>query len=161
MTARLDAQQRQIEALSRHLETINAAVAARMHEDAAAVGRWEDLPGDEARDRWERLRAWVDWLRHRYALDSKAVPWCWYLHGAQIEELTALWAAHAAAYASDADPAGPAAWHDALARTLPRLREWSGRTGCKPREHHDDIAPDPGEPEAQWEQHLALGIQEH
>lgn len=154
--ARLDAQQLLIDALSNHLQAITDAVTQRMADEATAPDRWSDLPLDEARARWQQLRSWVGWLRERYALDPKALPWCWYLHGAMVEELTALWTAHLAAYEADADRGSPASWHDTLARTLPRLREWSGRTGCKPREHHDDIAPDPGEPEGRWEEHLIL-----
>jgi len=159
-TARLNAQQQRIEALSRHLDAINDAIAQGTSDNGPCAGRWEDLPPDEARRRWQQLRAWVDWLRHRYALDTKALPWCWYLHGALVEELRALWAAHRAAYAVDADSADPAGWHDMLARALPRLREWAGRTGCKPHEHHDDITADPGEPDGRWEEHLSFGDQE-
>lgn len=155
--------QTQIDALSTHLQTLadtltdlltDRLATPRPGEPGQPVVRWTDLSAPAAADTWPRLRGWVDWLRRRYALDPKTLPGCWYAHGALVEELTALWTAHTAAYAADAHPASPASWHDTLARTLPRLRDWADRTGCTPAAHHPDITTDPGEPDGLWQQHL-------
>ena len=47
---------------------------------------------------WEELRDWVEWLVERYSLDHRIVPPCWFLHGALVDELTALWGAWQVAY---------------------------------------------------------------
>ena len=87
----------------------------------------------------------MDWLTARYQLEE-AVPACWYRHGALIEELTALRACWQVAYADPrARPSEPALWHDLLARTLGRMREWD-RQGCAAGNHRDD-EPLPTEPE--------------
>jgi hypothetical protein len=160
VTQRILAQQRQIDMLTRQLRSISQAALERMSSDERmAPKRWRDMPEDEQAKIWPLLRDWVDWLRRRYALDTKTLPWCWHRHGAATEELTALWTAWQGASAPDADPGMPLAWHDALARTLPRVREWSARTGCTPAEHHDDITPDPGEPVNDLEERQRLDAQ--
>ena len=102
-------------------------------------GRWcwrEARPGivDEL---WTELSAWVDWLDLRYGLDELLPP-CWSQHGAMVEELTALYAGWQAAYIDiDARGFDPLAWHEALGRTLARVREWN-RQGCRVDAHRDD-----------------------
>lgn len=89
---------------------------------------------------WEELRAWVDWLITRYVLDEQ-IPPCWSRHGAMIEEFTALYAGWYTAYLDiDARGFDPLAWHEALARTLSRVREWN-RQGCRSDAHREDPAP--------------------
>lgn len=99
---------------------------------------WDSLDRAQARDEWDRLIGFVDWLVGRYGV-AETVPPCWYRHPAIVEELSALHAAWLGAYL---DPHAPAdagvAWHDSLERVLQRLREWD-RTGCAGGSHRDDV----------------------
>jgi hypothetical protein len=106
---------------------------------------WSALTGEEAALAWATLIGWVDWLTTRYGL-SEVVPACWYRHGALVEELTALRAAWTAAYTDPrARASEPALWHDLLARTLSRIRDWD-RQECSLGTHRHDLplplAPD-------------------
>jgi hypothetical protein len=106
---------------------------------------WSALTGEEAALAWATLIGWVDWLTARYGL-AEVLPACWYRHGALVEELTALRCAWTAAYTDpQARPAEPALWHDLLARTLARIRDWD-RQECSLGTHRDDeplpLAPD-------------------
>lgn len=88
---------------------------------------------------WQELTAWVDWLSVRYVLDEQ-IPPCWIRHGAMVEEFTALYAGWIAAYIDiDARGFDPLAWHEALARTVGRIREWN-RQGCRSDAHREDPA---------------------
>jgi hypothetical protein len=88
---------------------------------------------------WEELTDWVDWLNTRYILDE-LIPPCWMRHGAMVEELTALYAGWYTAYLDiDARGFDPLAWHEALARSLSRVREWN-RQGCRSDAHREDPA---------------------
>lgn len=86
---------------------------------------------------WEELTDWVDWLIGRYGLDE-VLPPCWMRHGAMVEELTALYAGWHTAY-MDIDARGfdPLAWHEALDRTVRRVKEWN-RQGCRSDAHRED-----------------------
>jgi len=99
---------------------------------------WDSLDRADARDEWDRLVGFVDWLIDRYGV-AETVPGCWYRHPAILEELSALHAAWLGAYL---DPHAPAdsgvAWHDSLERVLQRLREWD-RTGCAGGTHRDHV----------------------
>ena len=105
---------------------------------------WDGLDQAQARDEWDRLIGFVDWLVDRYGV-AETVPACWFRHTAMLEELSALHAAWLGAYL---DPHAPAdagvAWHDSLERVLQRLREWD-RTGCAGGTHREDVPP-PGCP---------------
>jgi hypothetical protein len=141
---RLTALEARVDGLTRHLHTITRSVVQRLDDDALKPVRWRDLSPDACEARLAALRGWGSWLRTRYALDQKSLPWCWDRHGALIEELGALCTAWTAAFAATGNPMAPSAWHDTLARTLARLREWGARSGCRPGEHRDDIIiPDP------------------
>lgn len=147
LVARLTALEARVDGLNQHLHSITHAVVHRMDDaEKPAPIRWRDLSADDARAKLSTLAEWTDWLRSRYALDSKSLPFCWQRHGALVEELAALWAAWTAAFQLEGNPAGPATWHDTLARVLLRLREWAARTGCRPGEHHEDLVPEPGGP---------------
>jgi hypothetical protein len=88
---------------------------------------------------WEELTEWVDWLITRYCLDE-LIPPCWIRHGAMVEEFTALYAGWYTAYLDiDARGFDPLAWHEALARTMHRVREWN-RQGCRSDAHREDPA---------------------
>ena len=57
-----------------------------------------------------------------------------------VEELTALYAGWYTAYLDiDARGFDPLAWHEALNRTLNRVREWN-RQGCRSDAHREDPA---------------------
>ncbi|WP_216917656.1 hypothetical protein [Nocardia noduli] len=61
---------------------------------------WDSLDVHGARQLWEDLTEWVDWLRYTYQLESRIKP-CWYRHSAVREELTALMVAHKAVYMTE------------------------------------------------------------
>ncbi|ATL67382.1 hypothetical protein CRH09_15425 [Nocardia terpenica] len=98
---------------------------------------WRDLDHAGKALLWEELADWVTWLRHRYQLGSR-IPACWWRHEAAVEELTALMAAHAAAYTCPAERRDLAcedliAWHTQwLWPTLERLTRISDFSSCRP-----------------------------
>lgn len=100
---------------------------------------WRDLDRRGTAELWAELLDWVDWLRHRYQLGSR-VPACWYRHDAVVEELTALMAAHTAAYWCDPDSTDlpredMTAWHTQwLWPTIERLTRITDFSACRP--HH-------------------------
>lgn len=126
-------------------DPVDAAVVDAMIE--AALGRiprpiaWARLTAEQAAEVWLALDDWVRWLVARYALDHRDVPPCWYTHDDIVEELTALWTAHRAAYDPTGPPTGPADWHHTLAATRSRLQVWAGRTGCRHGEHRSATRP--------------------
>ncbi|NNH73832.1 hypothetical protein HLB23_28935 [Nocardia uniformis] len=101
--------------------------------------RWRDLDQHDAALLWTELIEWAQWLRRRYQLGSR-VPACWYRHEPVVEELTALMAAHTAAYWCDPDTVDlpredMTAWHTQwLWPTIERLTRISDFSGCRP--HH-------------------------
>ncbi|MBF6461720.1 hypothetical protein IU433_22155 [Nocardia puris] len=100
---------------------------------------WRDLGQAQAAELWAELIEWVQWLRCRYQLGSR-VPGCWYRHEVVVEELTALMAAHTAAYwcapdAVDLPREDMTAWHTQwLWPTIERLTRISDFSACRP--HH-------------------------
>ncbi|MQY18960.1 hypothetical protein [Nocardia macrotermitis] len=98
---------------------------------------WAELDAAEKAELWTELASWVDWLRHRYQLGSR-VPPCWWRHEAVVEELTALMAAHTAAYSCPPEEAqlpreDPTAWHTQwFWPTVERLTRISDFTSCRP-----------------------------
>ncbi|MFG1795791.1 hypothetical protein [Nocardia sp. NPDC049149] len=98
---------------------------------------WRHLDRSDAAALWEELIDWVDWLRETYQLGSR-VPGCWFQHDGVREELTALMAAHTAAYWRDTDTAelpreDMTAWHSQwLWPTIERLTKISDFSGCQP-----------------------------
>jgi hypothetical protein len=104
---------------------------------------WQALSPARAADAWAELTEWVDELLDRYALDE-TIPNCWYAHGAMVEELHALHVAWLGVYAGrPSQPSELSLWHELLARTLARLREWN-RHGCAGGTHRAD---DPAVPD--------------
>jgi hypothetical protein len=116
------------------------------------------LDADTARATWDELRDFVDWLVDRYALDHKTVPPCWYLHGALVDELTALWGAWQTAYWPYASAADPAGWMQIFANTRMRLSEWSGRRGCRPDDHRPDRQSGSVDDSYTWNTHLTCDV---
>lgn len=98
---------------------------------------WSSLDREQARDEWDRLTQFVDWLVHRYGL-AETVPACWYRHPPMLEELSALRTGWFGAYVDPvADADAGLAWHENLEKVLLRIREWD-RTGCAAGTHRDD-----------------------
>lgn len=105
-----------------------------------AAFRWDLLHDGELVDRWHAVDLFVAWLVQRYRL-HRHVPPCWYLHGALVEELSALWVGWRGVM-EVADRADAWLWwHDHLARLVGRCSDlWP--TGCT-IDHHVDPAPIP------------------
>lgn len=99
---------------------------------------WGSLDRDQAREQWDRIAEFADWLVERYGI-AETLPACWYRHPPLLEELSALHAAWLGAYV-DPNAAADAgiAWHDSLGRVLQRVHEWD-RTGCAGGTHRDDV----------------------
>lgn len=95
---------------------------------------WRDLTRDDAREQWDLLLPWVNWLRDHYGLQER-IPACWYAHTGIREELSALRSVWVAAYQDhDARPGDGLAFHDALDRVLVRIGRWD-RGGCNEGTH--------------------------
>lgn len=97
--------------------------------------RWDLLNDADHLTYSEDLARFVDWLVARYRL-HRAIPPCWWHHGAHVEELSATFVAwRSVMEAANTDPFSWGQWHDALGRMLGRFRElWP--TGCT-ADHHD------------------------
>lgn len=102
---------------------------------------WTRLPAEDAAQTWLDLDDWVRWLTRTYVLDHRDIPPCWYRHGDLVEELTALWTAHRAAYEPTGPATGPADWHHTFAACRTRLQAWAARTGCRHGQHRDPVPP--------------------
>lgn len=122
----------------------NAAIDELLQAPTPITWRIDDADAQRTLDAataaatWQELRRWVDWLVTRYALDHKVVPPCWYLHGAVVDELTALWGAWQLAYWPLGSAGDPANWMQIFANTRMRLTEWCGRRGCREDDHRPD-----------------------
>jgi hypothetical protein len=88
----------------------------------------------DASTAWAWLIDWVDWFVARYSL-AEELPACWPRHGALIEELAALAAGWYTAYDDTAPADAPIVWHERLARTRARLRDWDDSTRCRNGTH--------------------------
>ncbi len=88
---------------------------------------------------WPRFVDWVLWLADRYEIANDQLPRaCWFLHGAVVEELTALWTSHASAYQGEEDSgAAPYLWQDALARAIERVNRLWIPGSCRTGTHRD------------------------
>jgi hypothetical protein len=103
---------------------------------AGAPVVWEDLEDDEHTLLWRQFVRWVVRTADTYELTTDQLPrQCWWLHGAVVEELTALWTGHQSAYAGTEDAgSAPYLWQDALARAIERIgRTWLGT--CRNGQH--------------------------
>lgn len=131
-------------------EDVEALIASEMtafapgirYGSSAPLGaqaiNWRTLPDHDAPPAWNALRAWVEWFIHRYRVPESTVPACWWKHGHLVEELSALHAAHTAAFDISDAGFGPIGWHERLSLALPRLtRAYAG--GCATG--HRDITP--------------------
>ncbi|WP_207782461.1 hypothetical protein [Phytoactinopolyspora limicola] len=103
--------------------------------------RWHEMSADDYERAFVDLAGWVRWVALRYQLDSRELPPCWWRHGAQTEELTALWGSWEVAYGDRQSASAMADWHSMFAEARERLREWTSRTGCSAREHREGTTP--------------------
>ena len=91
---------------------------------AAGPVMWDALSPEPAAEQWRTLRAWVSWLRTRFAFDHRVIPPCWYRHDALVELLSALHDHWWPAYEPLNSPTAASKWHRVLAQLEPRLREF-------------------------------------
>ena len=118
---------------------------------------WGSLDRDQAREEWDRITEFADWLVERYGI-AETVPACWYRHPPLLEELSALHAAWLGAYVDpDAVADAGVAWHDNLEKVLQRVREWD-RTGCAGGTHRDDIPLRVGEQDMDRRRHIDADV---
>lgn len=94
---------------------------------------WRKLSDDEAQETAAELHEWVEWLTSRFRIQAD-LPACWFQHPDLFEELSALWAAHTAAYASTAGPGEGLDWLAALDRAQGRWQRWN-TTKCSYATH--------------------------
>lgn len=157
-----------LRSLSGRLDRVEAQVGARPNPPAPAAGDrppgpyvWAGLSAETAAELWADLTGFVDWLNGRYQLSVlTAVPGCWYLHGAAVEELTALRAAWLAAYTPAAPAtAGPSEWHARHLRGfLDRLHGPGGWfTGCTAG-HQQPDPPVRRQPAVTFDAHVAADL---
>jgi len=99
---------------------------------------WRARSSTEVAKAAVELAAWAAWLVGRYEL--RELPSCWYLHGAMVEELIALHAAHVGAYSDSARPYEPLVWHEGLERWRSRMHSWDLR-GCGGSPTHKEGGP--------------------
>ena len=105
---------------------------SRLPEPVITPLPWDQLDPGERRARWSELCQWVEWFVRRYPVESD-IPPCWHQHPAVVDELTALWVAHAGAWYPGMAPNAPLGWLEQLDRSLARIRRWIG--SCTSAEH--------------------------
>ena len=120
---------------------------AEKERPAGAPVVWDELDDEEYDLLWPRFVRWVIWAADRYEMTTDQLPrQCWWLHGAVVEELTALWTSRQSAYAAGEDAgSAPYLWQDALARAIERFgRTWLGtcRNGQHKQRHREMWAGD-------------------
>ena len=45
---------------------------------------WRHLEDDDAREAWDALRDWVEWVTVRYDIPEVIIPPCWWRHGSLV-----------------------------------------------------------------------------
>lgn len=91
----------------------------------AIIFNWRTMPEEEIAANWSTLAEWVTWLIHRYRLSSSKIPDCWFLHGALVEELSALYSFWVASFRADGSGGGPLGFHRELAAAFVRFRDYN------------------------------------
>ena len=124
---------------------------------------WPSVLPEDAAAAWADLRAWVEALVHRYALDARVVPPCWFRHNGPVEALVALRDAERACFGPSAPPTGGMDWFRALWEIEHRLVEWSARTQCSTNDHRLDPSPTWHLDQEAWDRFVAddLTAREH
>ena len=102
---------------------------------------WPDIAAEDTAVEWAELRAWVNRLVARYALDSHVVPTCWYRHNHLVEALAALRDHERGSFAATAPPVAAVEWQRAWRDVEARLRAWTTELRCDGRHHpsHDVV----------------------
>jgi hypothetical protein len=116
---------------------------------------WRHVPSVEAANEWAKLRDWVGWCKHRYALDHRVIPPCWYLHGGLVDLITALRDHHEHAFGELQPATASSEWHRAFRDLEPRLRDWASRTGCTRDQHRPDVTVEWPDDTGRWNAHVA------
>ena len=113
-----------------------------------AAFRWDLLNDDDHLKYSRDLAIFVVWLIDRYRL-QRQIPPCWWQHGAQVEELSALFIAWRGVMEIPDRANAWINWHEALARLLSRFRDhWN--TGCTPEHHTESPLPEPAPLPDDW-----------
>jgi hypothetical protein len=110
--------------------------------DLQGPTHWASLLPDEARQSWAELRAWVEDLVDRFALETRVVPPCWYRHNTLVESLSALRDHERICFAPNASPSGAIDWFRAVGEVEQRMIQACARTQCSINQHR----PDPARP---------------
>lgn len=92
---------------------------------------WNLLTADEAEAEWLELNAWVNWLRHTYALPAAVVPPLWHRHPELVWELSALHLHWLCSYDPEQNGSAPLGWHRDFAEARQRLRDWVTVSGTR------------------------------
>jgi hypothetical protein len=101
---------------------------------------WPSLSGDEAAHAWTDLRAWVDQLVVRFAIEVRVIPPCWQQHNGMVEALSALRDHERASYADTASPTAAVDWFRALREIETRLVELASKTQCSTQQHREEVS---------------------
>jgi len=96
---------------------------------------WTKAQAVTRRAAWADLREWVPRTCHRYGLDHRTVPPCWYEHPALVDVLCALREMHRWCYDPSAPLNRPSEFHIRLRDLESRLIELTARTGCNRDTH--------------------------
>ncbi|WP_146081051.1 hypothetical protein [Pseudoclavibacter sp. AY1H1] len=106
------------------------------------------LENADVDEEWTELAKFVRWIVVRYELDI--IPECWHLHGALVEELSALKSAHVASFDAGDSGIGPIGWHERFHLAQQRIKEWY-RGDCR-EEHISTTRAWSDTPTAVWTQ---------
>jgi len=107
-------------------------------DHGAKVVDWTVEEELELKVAFDELTDWVHWLAGTYALDSRFVPDCWMKHDALLWELSTLHTAWLGAFRATELEEGHdkgLTWHEQFALARQRLKDWTGRTGCRTAGH--------------------------
>ena len=91
--------------------------------------------------RWKEFGTWAEWFLCHWEIDETVIPPCWALHGAMVEELTALWSAWQGAYTPTASPSAPAHWHETMGKAIGRLGALESAKRCSRNDLHKPGSP--------------------
>lgn len=138
---------------------IEAQAPAGTSAEPSGPVHWPSVLPEDARQAWADLRAWVERLVDRYALDARTVPPCWFRHNGHVEALAALRDAERACFGPTASATGGMDWFRALWEIEHRLLEWSARTQCSVHEHRPDPQPAWRIDDSEWEQFVAVDVE--
>lgn len=112
---------------------------------------WRTLPPTDLEDELLELNAWVDWVRHEYALPAQIIPPMWHRHPELVWELSALRQHWLFSYDPQAKGNQALAWHHDFAAARERLRDWVTISGTRlDRDRPTRLTPWPGGEAEGW-----------